>query len=223
MVSEISRRAVLGGTIAGAAALAGMGALGGVAIAQDQSQVLAANLAADEELFVGFARATIPFFDPEPISWRWVVSDDGAERLGIAYNPESGERPLKSGTRVWAARQRRGSDERLDRQVRVLRVAPASSLEASAAHHEAERNASANGQWVKARVFLPVWQGRTEPHVLCELPGGKEGGPFMRVRPVGALRTAQRHDPLLLKVGRTYEGWQVFEARTVRQAMSYDI
>ncbi len=145
---QISRRAVLGGSIA----IAGAGAFSGLAVAEDF------KLAADEELFVGFSTARPLLQGRHLINWRWLVSNDGRDKFPVWCPPSrfAGAQQLEHGARVWAARRRSASDRRLNQSVRILRVASVDSIEASSARDESERRAWENGQWLKARVLVPV-------------------------------------------------------------------
>lgn len=214
MRNQISRRGVLGGTIA----LAGASALGGVAVADGF------ELAADEELFVGFSRARPLLQGRHLINWRWLVSNDGRDKFPVWCPPSrfAGAEQLEHGARVWAARQRTGSDERLHRRVRILRVASAESLEAVSARHEAERKSWRNGQWLRARVLIPVRKSGGEVLIRCEVQYGEDPPLTHKTRAVGVLATATRSDRLLVKLGHTWEGWKVFEAHHAVDAHQFD-
>ena len=201
---QISRRAVLGGSIA----IAGAGACSGLAVAEDF------ELAADEELFVGFSTARPLLQGRHLINWRWLVSNDGGDKFPVWCPPSrfAGAQQLEHGARVWAARRRSASDRRLNQSVRILRVASVDSIEASSARDESERRAWENGQWLRARVLVPVRNGGNAVLIRCQVRHG-EDPPFLhKTLAVGALATATRLDRLLVKLGQTWEGWKVFEA-----------
>lgn len=202
---QISRRAVLGGSIA----IAGAGACIGLAVAEDF------KLAADEELFVGFSTARPLLQGRHLINWRWLVSNDGRDKFPVWCPPSrfAGAQQLEHGARVWAARRRTASDRRLNQSVRILRVASVDSIEASSARDESERSAWENGQWLKSRVLVPVRNRGDSVLIRCQVRHDDDRPFLHKTRPVGALATATRSDRLLVKLGQTWEGWKVFEAR----------
>lgn len=202
---QISRRAVLGGSIA----IAGAGAFSGLAVAEDF------KLAADEELFVGFSTARPLLQGRHLINWRWLVSNDGRDKFPVWCPPSrfAGAEQLEHGARVWAARQCSASDQRLNQRVRILRVASADSIEASSARYESELRAWKNGQWLKARVLVPVRNRGDAVLIQCQVRHDDDRPFLHKTPPVGALATATRPDHVVVKLGQTWEGWKVFEAR----------
>lgn len=208
MSHDISRRDLIGGATA---LLAGAGALGSPAkagVAAFRSKGKTHN-----QFFVGFINEDWLSFRSE--NWRWLVSDDGSESVALRQ-PYMGRWvglvDLVHGTRVMALRPKRGEGDNSHFAVRILETFAPSSWEAKSDHKLAQETARIKSEWVAAQVISAHRDDRPVP-VLCLLERQYANRRIYKLPPVGALRDAKRGEFVDVRIGKTWEGWQAFEAR----------
>lgn len=205
MQSPLSRRAVLGGTLA----IAGTSAFCTLPAASSITR------APGEELFVGFIKDR--WATKSPRAWHTMVRNDGSdERLFHRLADEGREGGcMAHGARVWAVWPPHNEDGQRIGPPRILHLEPADSTVSIAARLAADSKACANGEWVYARVLMRCSTGRSRILIRCQGLAADDSRWLYRPTPVGALATATPKDQLLIKFGKTWDGWEVFEARRV--------
>ena len=207
MSHEISRRYLIGG----AAALAGAGALGGPT--KSDIAAFSTNGGTQNRFFAGFINEHWLYLKSP--NWRWLVSDDGLDSISL-WRPNTGKwasvDELVHGSRVMTLRPRQAEGDNLHSIVRILHTFAPNSWEAMSDRKLAQDVAQIKSTWVTARVIAPRRNG-CPSLVLCHLRDKNGFTRVHRLHPVGVLQDAKRGDSVEVKIGKTWEGWQVFEAR----------
>lgn len=205
MKQKISRRGLIGGAIA----LSGSCVLGSVTLAEGVA--IASDTRPRKEFITGFVHDH--FLGHRSPNCRWLVSDNGSDSTALWRPFDSGVRPadFEHGAWIMAMRQKGANDDKNHKELRILHAFAPDSWEAESARQMAQEAARIFSKWVTVRVV----SRRRRCGLVLVLGQFQDKHGITRLhylRPVGVLHNAKGGDAVKIKIGRTWEGWQVFDS-----------